>query len=222
MDREVEEIDRVVVQVYKHEFLRSDKPLGEVILILEQVKKAPGSKMKDKFILTVPEDHKKQKVTGKLELLIDFRPAGEVEIGTGGGPTNAKHVGHVGLTEDGLLDMDNIPPAWKALFKSAGVSKRDVAKNNRAVVSVLAEFKYLPAKYILPKEPEAPPEDDPEELLMARLMYDHDGMADDELSLKTGDVVELIEDTGDFGFANMEISGERCKATTWKFCCLCN
>ena len=47
----VEEIDRVVVQVYKHEFLRSDKPLGEVILILEQVKKAPGSKLKDKLSL---------------------------------------------------------------------------------------------------------------------------------------------------------------------------
>ena len=207
--KQVEEIDRVVVQVYKYEFLRSDKPLGEVILILEQVKKAPGSKLKDKFILTVPEDHKKQKVTGKLELLIDFRPAGEVEIGQGGGPTNAKHVGHVGLTQDGLLDMDNIPPAWKALFKSAGVSKRDVAKNNRAVVSVLAEFKYLPAKYILPKEPEVLPDDEPEELLMARLMYDHDGMADDELSVKTGDVVELIEDTGDFWICEYE--GQRGK-----------
>ena len=66
------------------------------------------------------------------------------------------------------------------------------------LLSTIAEFKYLPAKYILPKEPEALPEDEPEELLMARLMYDHDGMADDELSLKTGDVVELIEDTGDF------------------------
>ena len=67
-----DDIDRVLIQVYKHEFLRSDKPLGEVILILEQVKKAPGSKLKDKFILATPEAHKKQKVTGKLNYLLNF------------------------------------------------------------------------------------------------------------------------------------------------------
>ena len=194
--KKADDIDRVLIQVYKHEFLRSDKPLGEVILILEQVKQAPGSKLKDKFVLQTPEAHPKQKVAGKLELVIDFRPGGEVEIGQGGGPTNAKHVGHVGLTSDGLLDMDHIPPAWKTLFKQAGVTKKQIRENNRAVVSVLAEFKFLPSKYILPKEPVR--EEPEEELLMARLMFDHEAAADDELTLQTGNIVELIEDVGDF------------------------
>jgi len=48
-----------------------------------------------------------------------------VEIGM---PTNVKHVTHMGYSEEGGFKFDDqpIPMEWKALFRAAGVKKKDL------------------------------------------------------------------------------------------------
>ena len=48
-----------------------------------------------------------------------------VEIGM---PTNVKHVQHMGYSEEGGFKFDDqpIPMEWKALFRAAGVKKKDL------------------------------------------------------------------------------------------------
>jgi len=41
-------------------------------------------------------------------------------------PGTFRHVGHVGWDPEKGFDCSNIPPQWKALFKAAGIRKRDL------------------------------------------------------------------------------------------------
>ena len=69
------------------------------------------------------------------------RPRGvsQIEIS---GVTQVTHVSHVGIHEDGSFDLANIPTDWKALFKRAGIRKRDLrdAGTAMAVMAVMNEY----------------------------------------------------------------------------------
>ena len=84
-------------------------------------------------------------VTCSLEVSVKYTPGGEIVMNSDGSsmPTNVRRVGHVGLTSDGLLDLKTIPESWIQLFKTAGISKKQVKQNNRAVTIVLKEFGYI-------------------------------------------------------------------------------
>ena len=54
-----------------------------------------------------------------------------------GAPTNFQHLAHVGWDEQQGFQVQNLPAEWKNLFKSAGVTKKDL-KNKIPAVSTAA------------------------------------------------------------------------------------
>lgn len=59
------------------------------------------------------------------------KPKAEVEVG---GLISVEHKGHVGKNVDGTFAFDQIPPAWVAVFKEAGIRKRDLRNPAKANV----------------------------------------------------------------------------------------
>lgn len=51
-----------------------------------------------------------------------------------GRPTDVKHTQHIGYDPASGFQMDSIPDAWKEMFKTAGIHKRDLANPARAAV----------------------------------------------------------------------------------------
>ncbi|EDQ86778.1 uncharacterized protein MONBRDRAFT_38251 [Monosiga brevicollis MX1] len=42
------------------------------------------------------------------------------------GPSDFRHVSHIGLDQDGEFDVNNIPPRWESLLNEAGIDKKDL------------------------------------------------------------------------------------------------
>ena len=57
------------------------------------------------------------------------------------GPTNVTHVTHVGWTPNEGFSVRNLPDEWKAIFKAAGVRRRDLAdpETARVIATLIAE-----------------------------------------------------------------------------------
>ena len=199
-----DEIDRLFVNCFKREPLRRDKPLGCLHIAVAAVKNEAGQKVRRKEEWVCPSQG--TTVTGSLEYEVTYIPGGELIIGTT--PGNVKRVGHVGLTEDGLLDLQSMPPSWVTMFKTAGITKRQVKDNNRAVVKVLAHFGYIPKSMVAPDpSKDAPIVEEAVPSLFARVLYDHIAEEPTELTLKKGDIVELLEDKAN-GFWNASFNSQ--------------
>ena len=58
-----------------------------------------------------------------------------------GAPTQVTHVGHVGWSPATGFELNGLPPAWKAVFKAAGVRKRDLVdpETSKLIVLLIAE-----------------------------------------------------------------------------------
>ena len=56
----------------------------------------------------------------------------EVQTHEISGPTNFRHESHIGWDPVNGFDIKNIPPAWKELFKKAGVKKSDLEDKDTA------------------------------------------------------------------------------------------
>ena len=56
-------------------------------------------------------------------------------------PTQVQHVTHVGWSSQTGFDIAGLPEEWKALFKAAGVRRRDLVdpETSRMIVNILAE-----------------------------------------------------------------------------------
>lgn len=56
------------------------------------------------------------------------------------GVLNVVHTQHIGMNTDGSFDLDNISPEWKALFRQAGIKKKDLAnpETAKAIVQTIA------------------------------------------------------------------------------------
>lgn len=80
-------------------------------------------------------------VSGDILIYIEFFDTRESQ-----GPSNFQHTSHVGWTQDGGFDVNNIPPGmsrfvlllvflksycleWKKIFQSVGIKKRDLVNN---------------------------------------------------------------------------------------------
>jgi len=46
--------------------------------------------------------------------------------------TNVVHTQHIGINADGTFDLNNISPEWKALFRQAGIKKKDLTNPETA------------------------------------------------------------------------------------------
>jgi len=83
-------------------------------------------------------------VTGKSEKGPD--PTGEIKIfiqyvntkGSVGKPTDFKQVSHIGWSNDGGFDIQNIPSEWKQIFQKAGIKKKDLESNPELAREVLS------------------------------------------------------------------------------------
>jgi len=55
--------------------------------------------------------------------------------------TNVTHTQHIGINPDGTFDLNNISPEWKALFRQAGIKKKDLAnpETAKAIVATIAQ-----------------------------------------------------------------------------------
>ena len=86
------------------------------------------------------------------------RPGGEIS-----GPMMVQHVTHVGWSASKGFEVSNLPPEWVAIFKAAGVRKRDLVDpvSARLIIGILAEnmmegrLEGMPALPGLPTPPPA-------------------------------------------------------------------
>jgi len=81
-------------------------------------------------------------VTGKSDKGPD--PTGEVKIfiqyvntKSVGKPTDFKQVSHIGWSNDGGFDIQNIPGEWKQIFQKAGIKRKDLENNPELARDVL-------------------------------------------------------------------------------------
>ena len=197
-------IDRILIRCYKREPLRfSDKPLGELYLQMGVVKQQQNHSWGTKADLVRSKEA--NMVTGSLEVSVKYTPGGEIVMNSDGSsmPTNVRRVGHVGLTSDGLLDLKTIPESWIQLFKTAGISKKQVKQNNRAVTIVLKEFGYISNgggaanRKFNGRKIEEEAKDKGVPALFARMLFDHEADGAGGLALQKGAIVELYEDKKD-------------------------
>ena len=57
----------------------------------------------------------------------------QMEIGL---PTNFQHITHIGWDEAKGFQVENLPPEWKNLFKTAGIKKKDLENKDTAKLIV--------------------------------------------------------------------------------------
>eukprot|EP00475_Leptophrys_vorax_P011323 TRINITY_DN1782_c0_g1_i2.p1 TRINITY_DN1782_c0_g1~~TRINITY_DN1782_c0_g1_i2.p1 ORF type:complete len:307 (-),score=85.99 TRINITY_DN1782_c0_g1_i2:353-1273(-) len=70
-------------------------------------------------------------------------------------PTGVQHIQHIGYDpKKGEWDVNNIPPEWKAIFKNAGISKRDLLDKDTAAGLMMTIKSFQP---VAPPAPPAPP-----------------------------------------------------------------
>lgn len=57
-------------------------------------------------------------------------------------PTNVEHLQHIGYDPDKGFDVSNIPPEWKSLFVSAGLTEADLADKDtaQAVIQTIQDY----------------------------------------------------------------------------------
>jgi len=73
-------------------------------------------------------------------------------------PTNVQHLQHIGYDPDKGFEVSNIPPEWKALFKSAGLKPKDLKDAATAAEIVKTMEQFAEEQGIdLPAAPFAPP-----------------------------------------------------------------
>ena len=70
-------------------------------------------------------------VGGKVKRFLGLKPKKAPRAVVVGRPTEFRHVTHIGYDPDGGFDVENIPEAWKRLFKEAKISKK-LLKNKEA------------------------------------------------------------------------------------------
>eukprot|EP01129_Flabellula_baltica_P000230 TRINITY_DN10270_c0_g1_i1.p1 TRINITY_DN10270_c0_g1~~TRINITY_DN10270_c0_g1_i1.p1 ORF type:complete len:513 (-),score=152.64 TRINITY_DN10270_c0_g1_i1:90-1628(-) len=61
---------------------------------------------------------------GDVKIYIEFVDTKQVS-----GPSDFKQVSHIGWSADGGFDINNIPPEWKKIFKTVGISKKRLQEN---------------------------------------------------------------------------------------------
>lgn len=83
----------------------------------------------------------------------------EEEVHEISGPTNFRHESHIGWDPVNGFDIRNIPPAWKELFKKAGVKKSDLQDKETAkiVMETIVENIGVPSDTPPPPTPNRPP-----------------------------------------------------------------
>jgi len=69
---------------------------------------------------------------GEVKIYIEF-----IDTKMVSGPTDFKQVSHIGWSADGGFDINNIPPEWKKIFKTVGISKRRLEENPELANQVL-------------------------------------------------------------------------------------
>eukprot|EP00949_MAST-11_sp_MAST-11-sp1_P003368 g3368.t1 len=184
--------ESLVMQVWRSKFIAADKPLGEVSLDLLALRKKGAHKTCSWHSLGFMKGMKA--ISGELEILVDYRPSGEM---TEGKISGFQHVGHVGLRKDGTIDILHIPDAWKEVFKKAGITKKMVRKNNDAVVRVLVEFKLLPPTALkalksMPRASTAKKTKQSKNAIQARALFDFEAQSPSEISVPQGAIVTML------------------------------
>jgi hypothetical protein len=82
-----------------------------------------------------------QKSGGGLGLFASFRGKEKKPVAPQvSGVVNVVHTQHIGINADGTFDLNNISPEWKALFRQAGIKKKDLANPEvaKAIISTIA------------------------------------------------------------------------------------
>ena len=142
---DLEAVAFIQVDVWKKTMF-SRKSIGKVTISLHELRQqqqaaAQSGQQKHELWHPLEKTKKMKTVAGELYLILDYRPGGEfVE----GGVSNVQHHGHVGITDQGKLDLKNIPAPWKNLFKEAGIRKKDIKNNSDAVMKVLVQYGFIP------------------------------------------------------------------------------
>ena len=91
-------------------------------------KSPPPQRKEEKKEEEKKEDKRKKSFFSGLSSKF-FGKKEEVQIGR---PTNFRHESHIGWDPVNGFDIQNIPPAWKELFKKAGVKKSDLQDKDTA------------------------------------------------------------------------------------------
>lgn len=92
-----------------------------------------GSSKSSKEKKEKPKKEKKKKSSFFGGLFGKSKKEPEFELS---GPTNFRHQGHVGWSQDGKFEIRDIPPELKEIFKEAGIKKKDL-KNEDTVKMVM-------------------------------------------------------------------------------------
>jgi hypothetical protein len=93
---------------------------------------------------------------GQIKSLLGMEEEINVKASVISKPTNVKHLQHIGYDPDKGFQVENIPPEWKAFFKSAGIKAKDLQDPETAkqVMNVMESYA---ANNDLSAPPPAPP-----------------------------------------------------------------
>jgi len=105
--------------------LKGKSFLGEVSFALRgSVRDFDHPGYQFKFYPIAGKSDKGPDPTGEVKIYIQY-----VNTKSVGKPTDFKQVSHIGWSNDGGFDIQNIPPEWKQIFQKAGIKKKDLESN---------------------------------------------------------------------------------------------